>query len=255
MNRLGQKSYQSLIQKIYLLKKREEQRMSPEQRIRASLLSSLTNLLRVTAWVQRFIKNCRLPKNDRQKGVVLNPDELNQAEIFWLRQSQREMFPDKEKDDKLRQFSASYDGNGLLRANGRLKFADELPFDSRCPILLSKDHSLTKLVILDAHQKRGHGTGIEHLLTQLRSRFWILKGRRAVRNLMDSCLTCRRRFLNKTAGQMMAPLPKVRVQMPSCAFDTVQSQARQRKSTGEKIFMLVYLSVHTSCTLRNELFS
>ena len=77
-----------------------------------------------------------------------------------------------------------------------------------------------KLVILDAHEKRGHGTGIEHLLTQLRSRFWILKERRAVQNQMDSCLTCRR-FLNKTVGQMMAPLPKVRVQMPSRAFDRV----------------------------------
>ena len=151
----------------------------------------------------------------------MNLDELNQAEIFWLQQSQREMFPGKEKDENLRQFSASYDGNGSLRANRRLKFADELPFNSRCPILLSKHHPLTKLVILDAHEKRAHGTGIEHLLTQLRSRFWILKGRRAVRNLMDSCLTCRRRFLNKTAGQTMAPLPKVKVQMPSRAFDRV----------------------------------
>ncbi len=183
--------------------------------------SRLRKLFRVTAWLQRFIKNCRLPKDARQRSVVLTSEELNQSEIFWLGRSQREMFPDKEKDEKLRRFNPRYDENGILRANGRLKFANELPFDSRYPILLSKDHPLTKLVILDAHEKRGHGTGIEHLLTELRSRFWILKGRRAVRNLIDSCSTCRRRFLTRQTGQMMAPLPKVRVQMPLRAFDRV----------------------------------
>ena len=44
----------------------------------------LRTLLRVTAWIQRFVRNCRLPQNDRRKTVVLTPDELNQAELFWL---------------------------------------------------------------------------------------------------------------------------------------------------------------------------
>ena len=77
----------------------------------------LRTLLRVTAWIQRFVRNCRLPQNDRRKTVVLTPDELNQAELFWLRRSQCEMFPDGDKDERLRQFSPSYDENRLLRVN------------------------------------------------------------------------------------------------------------------------------------------
>ena len=104
----------------------------------------------------------------------MTPDELNQAELFWLRRSQSERFPEGDKDKRLRQFSPRYDENGLLRANGRLKFGDELTFYSRNPILLTKDHPFTKLAMFAAHEKRGHGTGVEHLLTELRSRFWIL---------------------------------------------------------------------------------
>ena len=42
-------------------------------------------------------------------------------------------------------------------------------------------------------------------------RFWIVKGRRVVRNIIKSCPECRRRFSMQTAGQMMAPLPKARL--------------------------------------------
>ena len=112
------------------------------------------------------------------------------------------------------------DEDGLLRADGRLRFADELPFDTRHPVLLPKDHPVTKLIIVDAHKKSGHGTGVEHLLTELRSRYWVLKGR-AVRNVVKTCPECRRRFTAKQAGQMMAPLPKARVQLPLRAFERV----------------------------------
>lgn len=95
--------------------------------------------------------------------------------------------------------------------DGRLRFADELPYDTRHPILLPKDHPVTKLVIADAHERLGHGAGVEQVLTELRSRFWIVKGRRMVRNVTEACAECRRRFTMKIGHQMMAPLPKSRL--------------------------------------------
>ena len=74
-----------------------------------------------------------------------------------------------------------------------------------------KDHQFTKLVVLHAHKTLGHGSGTEHTLTQLRTKFWIPQGRRVVRNVVERCPECRRRFSTKTAGQMMAPLPKSRL--------------------------------------------
>ena len=57
-------------------------------------------------------------------------------------------------------------------------------------------------------------------LTQLRVRLWIVKGRRCVRAVIASCPECRRRFSTKTAGQMMAPLPRPRLESMR-AFDKI----------------------------------
>jgi hypothetical protein len=57
----------------------------------------------------------------------------------------------------------------------------------RHPILLPKDHTVTRLIIKSAHENLGHGSGIEHVLTELRARFWIIKGRRTVRNTIEKC--------------------------------------------------------------------
>ena len=113
------------------------------------------------------------------------------------------------------------DDDGLLRMDGRLCFADELPYDTRHPILLPKDHPVTRLGIADAHEKLGHGAGVEQVLTELRSRFWIVKGRRMVRNVTEACAECRRRFTMKIGHQMMAPLPKSRLQSSLRAFEKV----------------------------------
>ncbi|KAK2559525.1 hypothetical protein P5673_018173 [Acropora cervicornis] len=68
------------------------------------------------------------------------------------------------------------DGNGLRRMDRRLRFADDLPYDN---------HPVTTLVVVDA---LGHGSGAEHVLAKLRSHFWIVKGTRLVRNIVNSVL-------------------------------------------------------------------
>ena len=186
-----------------------------------STFSSLTALLRITAWIERFVNNCRRPKESRKTTKYLQPDEMKKARLFWLQQAQTEAFPDGKKDKRLLHFNPNRDEEELLRADGRLRFARELPYDARHPILLPKDHPVTKLIIVDAHEARGHGTGVEHLLTELRSRYWVIKGRRAVRNVVEKCPGCRRRFTKKQPGQMMAPLPQARIELPLKAFDRV----------------------------------
>ena len=89
------------------------------------------------------------------------------------------------------------------------------------PIILPKDHTVTHLIVTSAHEQLGHGSGTEHLLSELRTRFWIVKGRRIVRNLIQKCIGCRRRFTGKPTTQMMAPLPKSRLQQPMRAFERV----------------------------------
>ena len=183
--------------------------------------SSYSRLIHVTGWVWRFVTNCRSVQELRERNNVLTSNELTNAENFWVRQAQAEAFPQGEKEKALLQLNPQADSNGILRVNGRLKYADDLPFDARHPILLPRHHPLTELIIKSEHQKLGHGTGVEHLLCELRTRYWIPKGRKAIRSTLKSCPGCRRRFTAKPVQQIMAPLPKARVTPSLRAFEQI----------------------------------
>ena len=191
-----------------------QDRLVPEK------FSSLARLLRVTAWIKRFLTNCKLPKEQRTKSDVLGQNEISDAEIYWVRRAQTEAFPSGEKEKSLSRFCPQTDEAGLLRVNGRLRFADDVAYDAKHPIILPKDHPLTRLIIVHRHKRLGHNSGVEHLLTEVRSRFWVIKGRRTIRNVVEQCLGCRR-LKAKPIGQRMAPLPKSRLQLPLRAFDRV----------------------------------
>ena len=159
--------------------------------------------------------------NLRRKDRILLPTEISEAETFSIKEAQAQAFPGGENEGSLTQLNPKSDGDGLLRMDGRLRFADELPYDTRHPILLPKDHPVTRLVIADAHERFGDEAGVEQVLTELRSRFLIVKGRRMVRNVTEACAECRRRFTMKIGHQMMAPLPKTRLQSSLRAFEKV----------------------------------
>ena len=64
--------------------------------------------------------------------------------------------------------------------DGCLRLADGLPYNTKHPILLPKDHAVTRLVVTDIHETIGHDSGVYHTLPELRARLWIIKGRRVV---------------------------------------------------------------------------
>lgn len=194
---------------------------SASESIDPSRYSNMTHLVHVTGWVQRFLSNCRLPKDLQRKDGSLLSDEITAAETFRIKQAQAQAFPDGENEGSLTRLNPKRDDHGLLRMDGRLHFVDNLPYDTRHPILLPKNHPVTRLVIVDTHEGLGHGSGIERVLTDLRSHFWIVKGRRVVRNIVNACAECRSRFTTRIGSQMMAPLPKSRLQLLLQAFERV----------------------------------
>ena len=54
--------------------------------------SSWTKLIRVQAWVRRFIDNCRSPNRERGE---LKAEEIEDAAILVIRGAQRKAFPDE----------------------------------------------------------------------------------------------------------------------------------------------------------------
>ena len=138
--------------------------------VKAEDYSSLNHLLRVTAWVLRFIKNLR-GRKVKENNLITR--ELQTAKNFWEKRSQGEKFDAVIKENKRNQLKEQLglklDKEGLIRCHGRMIHA-ELSEDAVNPKLLPKDHHFTWLVIQDVHEKLYHA-GVSHTLAQLRKQY------------------------------------------------------------------------------------
>lgn len=106
--------------------------------------SSFNKLKRITAWVLRFVNNCRKRTNPL-KSITLSVEELNLARNHWLLISQGDHFRDEAntiKEEKalsksscLLSLRPTLDSNGLLRVGGRISNS-ELTYTKQHPIIL-----------------------------------------------------------------------------------------------------------------------
>lgn len=72
-----------------------------------------------------------------------------------------------------------YMHDGLLRVGGRLSNS-AYDFDMQHPIILPKNHHVVSLIIKHYHEAEGH-SGVAHILSAIRRRFWIVHGRVVVK--------------------------------------------------------------------------
>ena len=80
------------------------------------------------------------------------------------------------------------DKYGLMRLRGRFSNSS-LVYEEQHPLMLrSKDYSyFTGLIILDAHEATlGHGT--EATLARIRENYWIVKGRKSIKEVNRKCV-------------------------------------------------------------------
>nr|XP_027231842.1 uncharacterized protein LOC113823416 [Penaeus vannamei] len=96
----------------------------------------------------------------------------------------------------------------LLRVGGRLTNS-QLEEDAKHPVILPHAHHISRLIVESCHLNTGHA-GVERVLAEIRRKFWILKGRKFVKSVVYSCVTCKKMF-GKTVYQQMANLPRFRV--------------------------------------------
>ncbi|GFT22970.1 integrase catalytic domain-containing protein [Nephila pilipes] len=78
----------------------------------------------------------------------------------------------------------------FLSENGRLQNAN-LSVTHKHPIVLPSNHRLVKMIIYDAHEKVFH-SGVSATLTQIREKYWIIKGRQSIKSTLSRCIICKR---------------------------------------------------------------
>ena len=114
--------------------------------------------------------------------------------------------------------SPRIDEDEIIRSDGHLKFAEQLPYDVQFPIILPRTHWITKLIVKHYHEKANHAACVDFILSQINKRYCIIAAREEIREWENQCYGCKRRR-NKPVNQIMAPLPKVRLRFTYRAFD------------------------------------
>ncbi|KRZ47836.1 hypothetical protein T02_819, partial [Trichinella nativa] len=162
-----------------------------EQVINPTRYSRYETLIRVTAYCLRFARNCQNPVSERINSVNLSVKKLSDAEALWLREVQVKEFGIKpDSANRVREFEPFLDQDGLLRVGGRLR-RSTLPPESKHPIILPHNHPVTELLIKDHHVRQMHA-GVNQTLVAIRTKFWIIRARNAVKKIIRSCPVCRR---------------------------------------------------------------
>ena len=156
--------------------------------IKIDNFSSLLKLLRVTAWVRRFIYNCRAQSKNTEGH--LTKAEFDDAQNEWIKEAQSNLMKNVDVFEQLKQRFGLVNEQGIYRCVGRLGNSD-LNIEARKPILLPRDCKLTEMIVVECHA-RVHHSGVRATLTELRSRFWVPKGRQTVKKILKHCVTCKR---------------------------------------------------------------
>ncbi|GFS71177.1 integrase catalytic domain-containing protein [Nephila pilipes] len=198
-----------------------------------SLYVETTNLLidityynsytkRVTAGILRFLHNCR---NEQRFLFELTAEELQKAKDYWILNVQQQCFHTEMETlrnnhplptiSKIARFNP-FLKNKQIRLGCRLQFAP-LSADVQHPLLLEGNHPFVLLLIKNTHVCLHH-LGTRIVLSQLRSDFWILRGRQAIKEVLHKCLPCKLSKL-KCGNQIKGPLPSERV-TPRNPFST-----------------------------------
>eukprot|EP00731_Ephydatia_muelleri_P009508 Em0005g94a len=220
----------------------------PENLINCERFSNLRRLLRTTAYVLKFVKAMKIKA--RRSREVLNAEldgaDLAVAELYWIQACQRVSIHNKKFEEWTKQFGLYLDDANLWRCKGRLSCAD-LPEATKHPIFLPSGHYFTTLLILDCHQRVMHG-GIKETLTELRARFWVVKGRSLVRKVLRQCVRCMRYNGRPYSAPNPPPLPHFRVNAspPFSSIGVDYAGPLYIKGAGNK----VWIALFTCCVTR-----
>ena len=190
--------------------------------------SNWYKLKKFVGWILRFKTGARdaatrrkegtsSPPRTNQKIRPLDVEELQFAERAIIEAVQTRSFGEEwlslKKAKKIKKSSHIIRLDpvlieGTLRVGGRLQNSP-LQNAAKHPVILPKDHHISYLIARYYHGISGH-SGLEHTLSLVREKYWIIKARGLLRRILSSCFDCRKRQA-AVGQQKMASLPADRV--------------------------------------------
>ena len=150
--------------------------------IKASNYSDINRLFCVTAFVVRFVKNLFRKIKDENLKLFNYADasEIYEAKIHWIKANKLLLSKSENYENLSKNLTLKFDEENI-RCYSRLENGNK----NSHPIMLSRNHELTKLIVLRCHKKVYHN-GVKQTLNELRAEFWVNRGRSYVRKLFAS---------------------------------------------------------------------
>ncbi|UYV68114.1 hypothetical protein LAZ67_5003091 [Cordylochernes scorpioides] len=159
--------------------------------------------IRVMSYVLRFLG--KLKKQSTETGP-LKVSELDLAEKKLIRMIQEKV--SIEKSNATKSFKILKNTDGLWCVESKLLHG-QVPEEFKTPIILPGDHPFVEQLIWEVHLKNGH-VGVQFILSKLREKFWIIRGRKTIKKIISKCIACKR-LKEKSLQRPMAALPENRI--------------------------------------------
>ena len=165
----------------------------PEPILDVRKYSSFSFLLGVMVKVFKFIVLVRRVNRDPVEMATSYLFKLMQSEEFSRKIDFLKSLSSFNKTPKLvSKLNLFFDQKDLIRSKGRIEKNVDLKYDVVNPLVMAKNHHLTKLLIYYAHSQSMH-MGLQSTLNYLRIHgLWILKARQAVSSVISDCIVCKR---------------------------------------------------------------
>ena len=214
--------------------------------------STKLKLLRVTAFVIRFIRKCK--RHHYTHSTDLTADELLEAERIWIRRIQSKAFADEieclkggRMSARVKQLGLYFDENNIIRCDGRISNSN-VPDEAKRPILLPPKHEFTRLIIHESHELVHHN-GVRDTLNCVRGKYWVLRGRESVKGVVRRCVTCKRFEAKPFAAAKTPPLPSSRVDddppFSNTGVDFAGPLYAATKQESEKVYICLFTCAST----------
>ncbi|XP_062700521.1 uncharacterized protein LOC134284941 isoform X2 [Aedes albopictus] len=203
-----------------------------ESIIDTSRFSRWLCLLKTTAYVFRAIRN--MQRTIRQSPKAYGPlsrDELIMAESYLYQIAQRCTYEDEiailstKQEPSSKEISRSsslyrlcpfMDEKGVLRIRGRTSACQFIDNSIVNPIILPREHSVTKLIVLDVHQRFLHQNH-ETAINELKQRYYISRLKAVYKSVRNNCQVCKNERACPEAP-LMSDLPHARLAAYSRPF-------------------------------------
>ncbi|XP_011859397.1 PREDICTED: uncharacterized protein LOC105556896 [Vollenhovia emeryi] len=221
--------------------------------------SSYSKLLRVVVHVLRFISGLRKRANTDATEYISSV-ELREARNVIIRLVQAAAWNDEirklsdnqaiNRNSKLIGLKPYIGKDKLVRVGGRLD-RSSLDEDAKHPLIIPSEHYVTKLIVMEKHNKCFHA-GPTATLAAVRSEFWPISGLSVVKKHLRNCVVCRKAD-PMPYQQLMGQLPEARMQVSRpfarvgvdyCGPLFVRDRVR-RNSKQYKAYVAVYVCMAT----------